>query len=63
MKETLTRFKFLSKSRQSRRPQMTTDQKVRLGLMAVTGASVVPAGLGIHMSPLTAEIAGGAGAG
>jgi len=42
---------------------MTTDQKVRLGLMAVTGASVVLAGLGIHMSPLSADIAGGAGAG
>lgn len=41
---------------------MTTDQKVRFGLMALTGASVVAAGFGIHISPL-ADIAGGAGAG
>jgi hypothetical protein len=42
---------------------MTTDQKVRLGLMAVTGASVVLSGLGLHLSPLAADIAGGAGMG
>ena len=42
---------------------MTTDQKVRFGLMALTGASVVAAGLGIHLSPFSADIAGGAGAG
>jgi len=41
---------------------MTTDQKVRFGLMAMTGASVVLAGLGFHLSPLC-DIAGGAGAG
>lgn len=44
-------------------PAMTTDQKVRFGLMALTGASVVAAGLGIHLSPFAADIAGGAGAG
>jgi hypothetical protein len=41
---------------------MTEDQKIRFGLMALAGASVVAAGFGIHLSPL-AEVAGGAGAG
>jgi hypothetical protein len=57
----LTFFKFLREK--ATQTAMTTDQKVRLGLMAVTGASVVLAGLGIHMSPMAVEIAGGAGAG
>ena len=32
---------------------MTTDEKVRLGILAVSGASVVFAALGVHVSPLT----------
>jgi hypothetical protein len=31
---------------------MTLDEKVRLGMMAVTGASLVFATLGVHISPL-----------
>jgi len=39
---------------------MTVDEKVRYGMMAVSGASLVIAALGLHVSPL-AEAAGGAG--
>jgi len=39
---------------------MTVDEKVRYGMMALTGASLVVAALGLHVSPLT-EMAGGAG--
>jgi hypothetical protein len=42
---------------------MSLDQKIRYGTMALAGAAVVAAGFGIHLSPLVAEIAGGAGAG
>ncbi len=38
---------------------MTLDEKVRLGMAALTGASLVFAALGLHISPL--DIAGGAG--
>ena len=38
---------------------MTLDEKVRYGMIALTGASVVLAGLGVHVNPLT--IAGGYG--
>jgi len=31
---------------------MTLDEKVRYGMMALTGASVVFATLGVHVSPL-----------
>jgi len=41
---------------------MTLDNKVRYGIMALAGISVVAAGYGIHLSPLL-DIAGGAGAG
>ena len=40
-------------------PAMTLDQKVRLGVMAVSGAAVVANLMGVHLSPL--EIIGGAG--
>jgi hypothetical protein len=33
---------------------MTTDEKVRYSMMAVVGASVVFATLGLHVSPLDA---------
>ena len=38
---------------------MTLDEKVRYGMIALTGASVVLAGLGIHVNPLA--VAGGMG--
>jgi len=38
---------------------MTLDEKVRLGLVALGGASIVLATLGVHFSPL--DIAGGMG--
>jgi hypothetical protein len=38
---------------------MTLDEKVRLGMMAVTGASIVFATMGVHISPLS--IGGGYG--
>jgi len=38
---------------------MTLDEKVRYGMMALGGASVVLATLGVHISPL--EIIGGMG--
>ena len=41
------------------RPAMTLDQKVRFGIMAVSGAAVVANFMGVHLSPL--EIVGGAG--
>jgi len=31
---------------------MTLEEKVRFGMMAVTGASIVFATLGVHISPL-----------
>ena len=40
-------------------PSMTLDEKVRFGMVALTGASVVLATLGVHIGPL--EIAGGMG--
>lgn len=40
---------------------MTLDEKVRLGMLALTGASVVFAALGVHIMPL--DIAGGHGMG
>jgi len=42
---------------------MTLDQKIRYGTMAMAGAAAVAAAFGIHLSPLAADIAGGAGAG
>jgi len=38
---------------------MTLEEKVRLGMMAATGASVVFATLGVHLSPL--DLLGGYG--
>jgi hypothetical protein len=38
---------------------MTLDEKIRYGMVAITGASVVLATLGIHVDPLT--VAGGYG--
>jgi len=38
---------------------MTIDEKVRYGIMALGGASLVLATLGVHISPL--EIGGGYG--
>ena len=38
---------------------MTLDEKVRYGMIALAGASVVFATLGVHISPL--EVIGGAG--
>ncbi len=38
---------------------MTLDEKIRLGMVALTGASLVFASLGLHASPL--EIIGGFG--
>jgi len=38
---------------------MTLDEKIRYGLVALSGASVVLATLGVHINPL--EIIGGAG--
>jgi hypothetical protein len=38
---------------------MTLDQKVRFGMMAISGAAVVANMMGIHLSPL--EIIGGSG--
>jgi hypothetical protein len=40
---------------------MTVDEKVRYGMMALTGASLVLTALGVHFNPLA--IAGGAGEG
>jgi hypothetical protein len=39
--------------------KMTLDEKVRYGMVALSGASVVLATLGVHINPL--EIIGGAG--
>jgi hypothetical protein len=38
---------------------MTLDEKVKFGMMAVTGASLVLATMGVHISPLS--IGGGYG--
>jgi len=38
---------------------MTLDEKIRFGMVALSGASIVFAALGVHISPL--EIIGGAG--
>jgi len=38
---------------------MTLDEKIRLGMVALAGASVVFATLGVHINPL--DIIGGAG--
>lgn len=40
---------------------MTLDEKIRLGMVALTGASIVFAALGVHLGPL--DIAGGHGSG
>lgn len=40
---------------------MTLDEKIRLGMVALTGAGVVFAALGLHIGPL--DIVGGAGNG
>lgn len=39
---------------------MTIDEKVRYGMMALGGASLILATLGVHITPLN-QIAGGAG--
>jgi hypothetical protein len=38
---------------------MTLDEKVRLGMIAVSGAGIVLATLGVHITPLV--VAGGYG--
>ena len=38
---------------------MTLDEKVRYGMVALAGASIVLATLGVHITPL--DIAGGGG--
>ncbi len=38
---------------------MTADEKMRYGMMALGGASIVLTALGLHISPL--QIVGGAG--
>ena len=40
---------------------MTLDEKIRFGMIALSGASIVLATLGVHVSPL--EIVGGSGMG
>lgn len=40
---------------------MTLDEKIRYGMLAMSGASIVFASLGLHLGPL--EIIGGAGHG
>jgi len=40
---------------------MTLDEKVRFGMVALGGASIVLATLGVHISPL--DIVGGRGSG
>ncbi len=40
---------------------MTIDEKIRVGMVALTGASLVFAALGLHISPL--EAIGGPSAG
>jgi len=35
---------------------MTLDEKVRLGVMAVAGASAIFATLGVHLTPLEFQI-------
>ncbi len=38
---------------------MTLDEKIRIGMVALTGSSIALAALGVHVSPFTAM--GGAG--
>jgi hypothetical protein len=38
---------------------MTLDEKVRLGMFALTGVSLVAASLGLHIGPL--DVIGGSG--
>ncbi|MDA4128088.1 MAG: hypothetical protein OK422_01275 [Thaumarchaeota archaeon] len=40
---------------------MTLDERIRIGMVALTGAGLVFASLGLHIGPL--EIIGGAGVG
>ena len=40
---------------------MTLDEKIRLGMVALTGASLVFSSFGLHIGPL--DIGGGWGAG
>lgn len=40
---------------------MTLEDKVRYGMMALGGASLVFATLGVHVSPLATFVAGGYG--
>lgn len=47
------------KSRSGNPPGMTPDEKIRLGMLALVGASVVFASLGLKLGPL--EIMGGHG--
>ena len=37
---------------------MSTDDKIRYGMMALTGASVVLASMGVHVGPLSAPSGG-----
>jgi len=40
---------------------MTLDEKVRYGMVALTGASIVFAALGLHVAPLGDAIGGAGG--
>jgi len=40
---------------------MSTDDKIRYGLMALTGASVVLTTMGAHFGPLTGPVSGWGG--
>jgi hypothetical protein len=47
-------------ARRTFRPAMTTEDKVKYGMMALGGASIVFTTLGVHISPL-AQVTGGWG--
>ncbi len=40
---------------------MTSDEKIRIGMVALTGGSIALAALGVHVGPLTAMSGAGAG--
>ena len=40
---------------------MSTDDKIRYGMMALTSASVVLATMGVHVGPLTGPVSGWGG--
>jgi hypothetical protein len=40
---------------------MTIDEKIRYGMFAVGGASIVLTALGLHVGPITNQVVGGIG--